>query len=231
MMIRGSGIVAFLLLSGATIWGLLLSTKVLGRAVKAKPVTWFHESLGLGAVLATMLHMVALGADNYISFGWRELLLPGASSWEPLAVAFGVSAFYAMVIVSFSFYFKRFIKQSTWRAIHFLSFGTFAAALIHGVYAGTDSGEPAVFGMYVVAGTTVLILVGIRLVQSATPERPAPRTRTPRRAAVVSPDAPATVDASVARSATPVAGSDLSSAGDRSAQVVARDRSVQPGLE
>ena len=32
LIIRGSGVVAFSLLSAATIWGLLLSTKLLGRS-------------------------------------------------------------------------------------------------------------------------------------------------------------------------------------------------------
>jgi len=172
MLIRGSGIVAYGLLAGATIWGLLISTKVLGRAVKAKPVTWFHESLGLGAVFATVLHMIALGADDYIHFGWRELLVPGASMWSPLAVAFGVMAFYALLIVSFSFYLKGFIRQSVWRAIHYLSFGTFLAALLHGVLAGTDRNHPAVFGMYVASGTVVFVLLAIRVAQASTPDPP-----------------------------------------------------------
>ncbi len=57
--IRGSGLVAYALLAGATIWGLLVSTKVMG-SMKAKQVTWFHESLSIGALLATGVHMYAL---------------------------------------------------------------------------------------------------------------------------------------------------------------------------
>lgn len=190
MLIRGSGIVAFALLAGATIWGLLISTKVLGRVVKAKPVTWFHESLGLGAVLATVLHMIALGADDFIHFGWRELLVPGASVWSPLAVTFGVMAFYAMLIVSFSFYLKGFIRQSVWRAIHYLSFGTFLAAMLHGVLAGTDRTHPVVYGLYVATGTIVFVLTAIRVAQASSPEQPR-RSSVSERRATPPPEAPA----------------------------------------
>lgn len=175
IVIRGSGIVAFALLSMATIWGLLASTKLLGRAVKAKPLTYFHESLGLGALLATAVHLIALALDDYIEFGARELFIPGMAAWEPVAVALGVMAFYAVAVVSLSFYFKRWIGQQMWRSIHFLGFGAFLAALLHGVMAGTDSGHPAVMAMYVMSGSLVLGLMAVRaLTGQAESGRPQP---------------------------------------------------------
>ena len=86
LVIRGSGVVAFALLSAATIWGLLVSTKLLGRWVKAKPLTWFHESLGIGALLATLVHVLVLSFHDFLEFSWAEILVPGLSDWRPLAV-------------------------------------------------------------------------------------------------------------------------------------------------
>jgi hypothetical protein len=165
MLIRGTGLVAYALLAGSTIWGLMLSSKLLGRLVKAKPLTWVHEGLAVGSLLATGAHMFFLWSDDYIEFGPRELFVPGASTWEPLAVAFGIMAFYVMFVVSASFYVKRWIGQSAWRAIHFLAFGTFAAAAIHGVLAGTDTQEPAVLILYAVTVATVALLLVIRISQ------------------------------------------------------------------
>ena len=155
MAIRGSGLIAYLLVAGSTIWGLLISTKLLGRAVKAKPVAWFHESLAIGALVATGVHMFFLFNHDYIDFGYRALFVPGASSWRPLAVALGVVAFYAMFVITASFYVKKWIGQNAWRAIHMASFGTFAGAALHGVFSGTDSGHPAVFGMYAASAAIV----------------------------------------------------------------------------
>ncbi len=178
MVIRGSGIVAFALLGASSVWGLLVSTKVLGRAVKAKPLTWFHESLGLGALIATVVHLVALTMDDYVEFGWVDVLVPGVASWNSMAVSFGVMAFYGLAVVALSFYVKGIIGQKAWRTIHFLAFGTFLAALVHGIMAGTDSGHPAVVGLYF--GSTLLIgaLVALRMIQQrAGNERPAARKR------------------------------------------------------
>lgn len=170
MLIRGSGMVAFAMLAGSTIWGLLLTTKVLGSWAKAKPVAWFHESLAVGAVLATLVHMFALSIHEYIDFSWGDILVPGRATWRPLAVAFGVVSFYTMVLISVSFYFKRFIGQRAWRAIHFGSLGVFISVLAHGVMSGTDTGEPWTVGLYTGTAVAVVLLLLIRVAQQfATP--------------------------------------------------------------
>lgn len=172
MLIRGSGIVAFAMLAGSTIWGLLLTTKVLGSWAKAKPVAWFHESLAVGAILATLVHMFALSIHEYIEFTWGDILVPGRASWRPLAVSLGVVAFYGMVLISVSFYFKRFIGQGAWRAIHFGSFGVFISVLAHGVMSGTDTGEPWTVALYTGTAVAVVLLLLIRVAQQfAAPAR------------------------------------------------------------
>jgi methionine sulfoxide reductase heme-binding subunit len=182
LVIRGSGVVAYGLLAASTVWGLLVATKLLGRAVKAKPLTWFHESLGLGALIATGVHVVALTMDEYIGFGWSDVLVPGVADWNSTAVALGVTGFYGLAIVALSFYVKGIIGQKVWRTIHFLAFGTFLSVTIHGVMAGTDTANPYVTGMYVGSSVLVAGLLTIRVLQqkasvkrTATPERVAAR--------------------------------------------------------
>ena len=181
MLIRGSGLVAFGLLAGATIWGLLLSTKVLGGWAKAKPLTWTHEALSLGAVLATAVHMVALYAHDYMEFDAAAIFVPGASQWRPLAVAWGVTAFYGLIVVTFSFYLRSWIGQGAWRALHFASFGTFVGAAIHGITAGTDSTSPWVMALYAGSLTAVVLLIVVRATASAAPDRARPTRQIPVR--------------------------------------------------
>ena len=179
MLIRGSGLVAFALLAGSTIWGLLITTKILGRAAKPKGVTWFHESLGIAGVIATVVHMVVLSMHEFIEFSWSEILIPGKAAWEPVATALGIMAFYGMTIISLSFYVKRFIGQQAWRAIHFGSLGVFMSALIHGITAGTDTQVLAVTIMYVATATAVLLLVVVRVAQEMSPPERVRPARSP----------------------------------------------------
>lgn len=167
--VRGSGLAAYAMVGVATVWGLLLSTKALGRAVKAKGMSWFHESIGLASLVATGIHMGALVLDEYVEFGPRELFVPGASTWRPLAVALGVMSFYGIALVALSFYVKPWIGQGAWRAIHYLSFGTFAAVTVHGIAAGTDSGNPVVSAMYLGFSVAVVLLLIIRIASAVAP--------------------------------------------------------------
>jgi hypothetical protein len=105
-------------------------------------------------------------------------------------VALGVVAFYAMFLITVSFYVKKWIGQNAWRAIHMTAFGTFVGAGLHGVFSGTDTAHPVVMSMYVGSLAVVAILLLIRLAQAAAPDRPA-RVATRRK-----PPEPAEVSAS-----------------------------------
>jgi hypothetical protein len=163
LVIRGSGIAAFALLSAAVIWGLLVSSKLLGALVKAKPLSWFHESLAISAVIAAMIHISVLSVHDYLDFSWSEILVPGRSDWRPLPVALGIAALYGSVVVAGSFYVKKWIGQRAWRTIHFTSFGVFVSALLHGIAAGTDTRAPLVLGLYLGSALVITILLTLRL--------------------------------------------------------------------
>ncbi len=181
MLARGSGVAAYLLLSGATIWGLLLASKVLDRSASARDLTWVHESLSLAAVAATLVHMVSLWLEEFIDFDLRHLLIPGASTFRPVPVALGVVAFWALAVITPSFYLRHRIGQRAWRTLHFATFGCFLAAAIHGITAGTDTGQPVMVVMYATTLTAVIGLIVLRVVKIRGLDRrggwPRPRPR------------------------------------------------------
>lgn len=203
LVIRGSGVAAFALLTASTIIGILTSTKILGRRVKAKPLTWSHESLGLAAILSTGVHIFVLSIHEYIDFTWAEILVPGRSDWQPYSVALGIVAFYAMILVGTTFYVKRWIGQKAWRIIHFASFGTFIASLLHGMLAGTDTRTPLMAGLYLVSAIAVFGLTGYRMA-AAGQERARTANRVPRpNAMTIPPLASVSQSGQAAREETP----------------------------
>ncbi len=194
MLIRGSGLVAYLLLAASVLWGLVLSLGVLPKSVKN--LTLLHESLSVGALVATLVHMIGIAFDEFIDFDAAAVLVPGRAPWKPMAVAWGVAAFYGMVVVILSFYIRKHIGQSTWRSLHYLSFGVFLSALIHGLTAGTDTANPLVFSLYAATGAAVVALVVLRIVMAGHDAPKAAPARAPRPAPAdpqqSPPDLPAT---------------------------------------
>jgi hypothetical protein len=207
MLIRGSGLVAYLLLAASVLWGLVLSLGVLPRSVKN--LTLLHESLSVGALVATLVHMIGIAFDEFIDFDAAAVLVPGRAPWKPMAVAWGVAAFYGMVVVILSFYIRKHIGQSTWRSLHYLSFGVFLSALVHGLTAGTDTTNPWVFALYAATGAAVVALVVLRVVMAGhdgskgEPARApkAARSTTPRADIEAAPDETPTAPAPVSPAA------------------------------
>jgi sulfoxide reductase heme-binding subunit YedZ len=176
-MARASGIVAFVLLGLTTGLGLGVTSR-LGNRLLNRP--WFFEAHKFASLLALAfvgLHVAVLIPDPWTDFEPKDLLLPGMSPYRPLAVAMGVLAMYGAVMAAGSFYVKKRLGHRTWRALHYGTFGAFVLALLHGVYAGTDSGEPWMRLTYLVTGLVVFFLTVFRILAA-----PLPRARPDRKA-------------------------------------------------
>ena len=160
---RSSGIVAWALLAAAMIWGLLLTTRLLGGKPAPKWLLDLHRFLGGFAVTFTAVHLVGLVADNYSHFGLADLLVPLASAWKPLPVALGVVGMYLLLAVELTSLAMKRLPRRWWRWIHLTSFGSFWLATIHGVTAGTDISNRAMQLAYVAVGGVVLFLTLVRV--------------------------------------------------------------------
>lgn len=139
---RASGLVAWALLAGAVVWGLLLSSKLMRRRVKNSWLLDLHRWLAGLALVFTGVHVVAIMSDSYVHFGLASALIPFAAHWHPVAVAWGVASVYLLAAVELTSLLRRHLNHRLWRRVHFLSFPLFVTSTIHGVSAGTDGRTP-----------------------------------------------------------------------------------------
>lgn len=143
---RASGLTAWALLSLSVLWGLLLSTRVLGGRAAPAWLLDLHRSLGALTVTFTAVHMIGLYVDEYIHFGARELFVPLASEYRPWAVAWGVVAMYLLLAVALTSWARHWIPDLLWRWIHRSAFVAFALSTTHTLTAGTDARNPYLLG-------------------------------------------------------------------------------------
>jgi len=167
LLARASGLTAYVLLTSSVVAGLTVKAKPFARRIKLPVATDVHRFLallGLGAVTA---HGLALTLDRTVRMPLAGLLVPGLSPYRPLAVGIGVLAAELMILIYASFSLRRRIGVRNWRRLHYLTFGVFAAATIHGLAAGTDRWA---FGLYAGAVALVASLTAWRVL-TITPTR------------------------------------------------------------
>jgi DMSO/TMAO reductase YedYZ heme-binding membrane subunit len=153
---RSGGLVSWGLLAGSVLWGLALSTRISGPSPKPPWMLAFHRFLGALSLVFVGVHIGALVADGYIRFGPVDILIPFASSWRPVAVAWGVVSLYLLLAVEITSLMMKRISNKTWRRVHRLSFALFVFATAHTLTAGTDGTIAAV--QWTTVGLTTLAL-------------------------------------------------------------------------
>jgi DMSO/TMAO reductase YedYZ heme-binding membrane subunit len=179
---RASGLIAWALLSASVTLGLLLATRILGPSPKPAVLLRLHRRLATLSLWFVGLHLTGILLDSYVHFSLADLFVPLASAWHPVAVAWGVVAFYllaAVAITSLAFRWLPRRVRRLWRPVHLATHALFALSTIHLLSAGTDAGNvllrPVVAA--VVAGIGVLAVMG------AAGRRLPPATRTGRSSA------------------------------------------------
>lgn len=162
---RASGMVAWVVLGVSCLWGILLVTRILKPADRPAWLLDLHRYLGALSLVTTAAHMLALVGDNYVYFGWRELLMPNASPWNTTAITWGVLAFYLLVVIQVSSWATKWLPRALWHAVHLLSYVLFVMVTVHGFMAGTDSSNIVFFTIAVAFIAILAFAFGVRLLQ------------------------------------------------------------------
>jgi predicted ferric reductase len=176
---RSSGIVGWALLSASVLWGMFLSTKVLGKRPRPNWLLDLHRFLGGAAVIFTGIHVVSLLLDSYTDISVTNALIPLTGTWHPVAVAWGVVGMYLLAAVEITSVLRRRISKRVWKATHYLSFPLFAFSTIHLITAGTDMGNPILRWSLVAVIGAFALLTWVRIEgsgssnQTAKPRNPA----------------------------------------------------------
>lgn len=166
---RSSGTVAYLMMSVSTIWGLLLSTKLVKKVIPPAISLVMHNYISWLSLGLTIFHAGILLFDSYYTYTLSALLIPFTGPYSPLWVGMGTIGFYIMLITTLSYYVRKQIGQKTWRKLHYTTFGAYVLSTVHGLMAGTDAAQlMSIFG---VSSFLVLFLTLYRILSSGSTEK------------------------------------------------------------
>lgn len=140
---RASGIVAWAFAMASVVWGMALSTRVLGKRPKPAWLLDLHRYLGGATVVLALVHVAALVADSYVQLDVVDVLVPFASSYQPAPLAAGVIALWLLGAVELTSVFMKRLPRRAWHTIHLASYTVAALGTLHLFTAGTDASHPA----------------------------------------------------------------------------------------
>ncbi|MTA33402.1 MAG: ferredoxin-NADPH reductase, partial [Actinobacteria bacterium] len=190
---RASAMVGWVLLTLTAVWGILLKTRILRGADNPEWLKITHRYISGLAMAMVALHIVTLVLDDYIDFGWADVLIPFSTSFEPLAVALGVVAFWLLVSIQLTAVLAKWLPEVLWKVVHLSSYGVLVLVALHSALVGTDVGTPWYTAVSLILITTATLAAVVRFIIAGR-EKPAPRVNpAPARAAVLGEGVPSAV--------------------------------------
>jgi DMSO/TMAO reductase YedYZ heme-binding membrane subunit len=122
-----------------------------------------HRYLGGLASIFVGVHVVSIILDSYTHFGLSEVLVPLASTWHPVAVAWGIVGMYLLAAVELTSLARRSLPNRVWRRAHVLAFPLWGLATVHFLTAGTDSRTTIARAAVIGASGVVCALTAVRV--------------------------------------------------------------------
>lgn len=159
---RAAGLVAYGLLTASVIAGIVLKARPFGKALKPAAVTDIHRSLATLSLGALTIHGTSLVLDRTVDITPLALIVPGLVPYRPFWTSLGVIAAEVTLLVYVSFSQRKRIGVRAWRSLHWLTYGVFGLATVHGIAAGTDTSRPWALLLYGTAVGAVFAAAGWR---------------------------------------------------------------------
>lgn len=138
---RGTGVVCLVMLTVSVVLGVGSRS---GRPAFGLPrfaVALVHRNASLIAIGLVVIHMTSLFFDPYAQLRLVDLVVPFGAAYRPLWLGLGTLAAEALFVVVVTSLLRARIGVGAWRSIHWISYGLWPAAWLHGFFTGSDSGE------------------------------------------------------------------------------------------
>ena len=143
---RAAGVVAYILVSTSVALGLLMAGRTRFERWPRFAVEDVHRFAGLLAGIFIALHVFWLAIDSQSRLTTKSIVIPFISSYRPLWTGLGIVAAELLLALAVTNHYRKRLRYSTWRRLHYLNFAVWGAATLHGLGAGTDFRLDRVFG-------------------------------------------------------------------------------------
>jgi sulfoxide reductase heme-binding subunit YedZ len=160
---RATGLVALVLLTGTVVLGIASTSRRPAPGLPRVVIAGLHRNLALLAAVLISLHVLTTVADSYARIGLAAAVIPFSSGYRRLWLGLGTMAFDLLLAVTATSLLRDRLSYRGWRAVHWLGYACWPAALWHGLGTGTDSRVPWLLALNALCAASVLGAAAWRL--------------------------------------------------------------------
>jgi predicted ferric reductase len=161
---RATGTVALLLLTITLVLGVIdverWSTARWPRFV----IDSLHRNVALLALTFLVAHILTSVLDSFASISIVDAVVPFVGSYRPFWLGLGAVAFDLIVALIVTSLLRARIGLSIWRAVHWLAYGSWPIALVHGLGTGSDASSKWLLAVSVTCIVAVLAAMLTRVI-------------------------------------------------------------------
>lgn len=136
---RGTGVVAFLLLTAGVVLGVANVERWTAGNAPRFVIQRVHRDLSLVALVFISVHVATAVLDGFAPIRWIDAVVPFGSAYRPVWLGLGALAFDLVLAVVITSLLRARLGSRVWRAVHWLTYAMWVLVVLHAAGVGSDT--------------------------------------------------------------------------------------------
>jgi sulfoxide reductase heme-binding subunit YedZ len=136
---RGTGTVAFLLLTVAVVLGIAHSVRWSPARTPRFVVQDLHRNISLLVIVFVVIHVATAIIDGFAPIRWLDAVVPFTSAYRAVWLGLGAVALDILLAVAVTSLLRARLGFRVWKGIHGSAYVCWVVAIFHGLGAGSDT--------------------------------------------------------------------------------------------
>ena len=170
-----TGLISLVLLTAVVMLGVLVNRQGRLPGLSAFAGLSLHRFTSLLAVGFLALHILTAVAEPLAGVGLAAAIIPFVAADKPFWLGLGTVSFDLMAALIVTSLLRRHIGRRCWRAVHWLAYACWPAALAHSIGSNPDMRSGRLLDLAAACIVAVLAAAGWRLGFASVRARPRPR--------------------------------------------------------
>ena len=152
-----------MLLTASVVIGILGSVRFVAERWPRFAIDAVHRDISLLVLVVLVIHIVTSVLDGFAPITLLDGVIPFNSPYRPLWLGLGTLSFDLLVAIAVTSIVRRKVGYRAWRAIHWLAYGSWPVAVLHGLGTGSDVKQWWMLALTVACIVAVLVAVWTRI--------------------------------------------------------------------